>query len=391
MAEFIAKTLSEVHIGSGQTLTKNLDFAFGKRKNDDNEDENVVGILDIKKISDLIGIQNIQKLIDFIDKKGTKNILDFIGEFTPKNSLKNVSKRIFCVFGDFNNKNFLKEHLLNYDNNPIIPGSSVKGAIRTAIIAYLVNQNKTIVRGIIDNEQKYKPFANWQQRDFQKVETKILNKLLSGTEFMDANKNVMRFIIVGDVVFEYETTCMVQEIVNYYNSLWKIKEGQANLIELIAEGCESNTFRININNDLLEINLKNKKIDAKTDYLQSLDKIFEIVNNHTKKLIEKEIEFWNNQHNTDQIEDKIETYKQKLEEIHSEFSELKNGEMILRIGGNSGWTSITGGWAKEILSEMEWDKLYHLLNKKRDVKFFPKTRKIDEDGSFMGFVKISKI
>jgi CRISPR type III-A-associated RAMP protein Csm5 len=149
--------------------------------------------LDINKIGKLIGTENIEIFIEFIDKKGTKNIVDFIGEFTQENKLENISKRVFCVYGDFSNKNFLREQLINSDKNPIIPGSSVKGAIRTAIISYLVGQNKQIVRRIIDKEQINKPFATWKEKDFQKVETKILNKLLSGTESIEANKNTMRF------------------------------------------------------------------------------------------------------------------------------------------------------------------------------------------------------
>jgi len=392
MPDFIATTLSEVHIGSGQTLTKNLDFALGKRKNEDNEIENVIGILDINKIGKLIGTENIEIFIEFIDKKGTKNIVDFIGEFTQENKLENISKRVFCVYGDFSNKNFLREQLINSDKNPIIPGSSVKGAIRTAIISYLVGQNKQIVRRIIDKEQINKPFATWKEKDFQKVETKILNKLLSGTESIEANKNTMRFLIVGDVEFAYETIAFSSEILNYYFRGWNIKQGQSILTELISDNCESEPFRININKNLLDINLKYNNVKAQTDFLQSLDNLFEIINNHTKKLIENEINFWNNQDNTNEIEGKIDEYLQKLENIYSEFSKLKKDEMIIRIGGNTGWSSITGGWAKEVLSKMEWDKLYHLLNKNREVNIFPKTRKITDDFSDpFGIIKISQI
>lgn len=387
MAEFIATTLSELHIGSGQTLIKNLDFAIGTRKNKDNEIENVIGVLDIKKIAKLIGPENIEKLINFIDQKGEKNILDFFKSFKQDVELEKVSKRRLSIYGDFSNKNELKEFLLNSDGNPIIPGSSLKGAIRTAIISHLVNQNKNIVRGIIDNERNYKFFAQWEKEDFQKVETKILNKLLSGSEFVNANKNVMRFLQVGDIEFPYETIAVVLEILNFYYSGWDIKKGQSSLIEVISQNCESEPFKININETLLNINKEKKTINAQTDYLESLQKIFEIVNNHTKKIIENEIKFWKNQNSNI---DKTDSYLSRLKEILEAFKNLNKEEMIIRLGGNSGWTSITGGWAKEIFSEMEWDKLYHLLNKNRKVKFFPKTRKIDHDGKMFGFVKITK-
>ena len=58
--------------------------------------------------------------------------------------------------------------------------------------------------------------------------------------------------------------------------------------------------------------------------------------------------------------------------------------MVIRVGGNTGWFSITGGWAK-ILDEENWQVLYHLLNKNRSVKYFPKTRKTDEYGEVLVF------
>jgi CRISPR type III-A-associated RAMP protein Csm5 len=382
MADFIATTLSELHIGSGQRLLKNMDFALRKIK-----DTNYIGVIDIKKLSEQIGIENIEKLIGFIDKKGEKNLFEFLKTFKEDIKLKQISKRLIQVYGNFSNKTELKEFLINSENNPFIPGSSLKGAIRTAIIDFLVQKNKNIVRGIIDNAQNYKSFATWQQRDFQNIETKIVNKLLSNNEKTDANSNIMRFLQVGDIEFKYETSAVVLEILNFYYSGWDIKQGQSSLIEVLLKNCESEKFRININSDLLELNLKNNKVQINKNLEYNFKSIFEIINNHTKKNIEKELSFWKSQ-NTNL--DKIQTYISTFESIFEECKNLKDNEFILKLGGNSGWTSITGGWAKYVFSEMEWDKLYHLLNKGRKVDFFPKTRKIDQDGDLMGFVKISK-
>jgi len=42
-----------------------------------------------------------------------------------------------------------------------------------------------------------------------------------------------------------------------------------------------------------------------------------------------------------------------------------------------------------LFSEKEWYQLSELLNKGRNVEYFPKTRKLDEDGDIMGFIKIT--
>lgn len=387
MAEFKTETLSEIHIGSGQILTKNIDFDFDYRKNEDNENDAIIGVFDINKIFKIIGQSNIEKLISFIEKKDKSSFVKFVNDYSSKNiKLSQISKRTFCVYGEnFINYNFLKEQLINSNGFPIIPGSSLKGAIRTAIISYLVEKDISKVKEIVDKEKTFKTL-----NDLKKLETKIVNMLLSGTEGFEANKNIMRFFNVSDIEFQYETIGIIMEIANLFNQGWDIKKGQKVILEVIPKGCESEVFRLNINSSLLNENVKFKKIITNTEFLTNWDSLFSIINTHTKKLIENELIFWENQ-NYSILDSKIEQYKFNLERIYNDFKQLKNNEMIIRIGGNSGWDSITGGWAKEVFNESEWNHIYRKLNKDRDVEVFPKTRKIGSEGELMGYLKLIKI
>ena len=144
--------------------------------------------------------------------------------------------------------------------------------------------------------------------------------------------------------------------------------------------------------------MKNISDKLSVGYLDSIEKLFEIISSHTSKLVKKEINFWEWELAQTPIGeiagDPLRRFVDGLKELQSKISELKGQECILRIGGNSGWDFITGAWIKtedNLLSDEEWERLYRMLNKNRNVDVYPKTRKLDEDGDFFGFVKLEVI
>ena len=62
---------------------------------------------------------------------------------------------------------------------------------------------------------------------------------------------------------------------------------------------------------------------------------------------------------------------------------------MLRIGHGSGWRFITGAWSEQLKNFNE------IVNASRPNSYrytqydFPKSRRIDEDGDVLGFVKLS--
>lgn len=98
MAEFKTETLSEIHIGSGQILTKNIDFDFDYRKNEDNENDAIIGVFDINKIFKIIGQSNIEKLISFIEKKIKAVLLNLLMIIPVKTSSFHRYQREHFVF-----------------------------------------------------------------------------------------------------------------------------------------------------------------------------------------------------------------------------------------------------------------------------------------------------
>lgn len=387
MATFNAKTLSTLHIGNGNKLLRNIDFFVYPEKENDRAN---IGVLDINKLGSVIGKNNIQKLIDFIDsiaRDKTRDILNFIKEHAVKDfSYKDLIKRKISIYGNFEGQNELKEFLINASGNPIVPGSSLKGAIRTALASSLILMDK--------NKYKRQLEFNTLMSSSNQLERKILSQVFSNTEKVEPNKNIMRFLIVGDVEFKRKTIAVVLDIANYKfveGKKWDIKTGQSSLVEALPEECDSEPFRISVNERLLEMNKNKGTITADSSYL-NIDKILEIVNNHTKRLLDKEINFWNlPQQQQKSLPESLKGYVENLKNVRKELETLKKNEAIIRVGANTGWHSITGGWIEELLGIENWKTFYKKLNKGRNIDFFPKTRKIDQKGYAFGYLKLTKI
>lgn len=388
------KTLTPVHIGSGTNYPNNIEFITQK----DNDGTLWGGIVDVNKIFDIIGFQNLHKWTTVIEKK--QNIFDFLYPFKPNIPIEDICKRIFGVFGEkINDKKDLKEQL-HSRKNAMIPGSSLKGAFRTAILSHLIKKFPESAKRVINNYSRKKDFYNWSLYDFQKINTEIENIYLTGVFKKNANNDIFRFLILGDVLFdESSTIATVVKVLSLRRNGWEFKEGNQ-LTECIGNDVNSN-FTINIRDLDIRRNQENNNIkitdNIKNELLSifsSIENLFEIVNKHTKQLLNKEIILWEEQiKNPNPVNEIIENYLDNLKSVKNNFSD-NNKQCILRVGGNEGWDFITGAWANaenKIFTNEQWDKLYHLLNKGRKVDIFPKSRKIDEDGDLMGFVRLEII
>ena len=379
-------TLTPVHIGSGIKYPMNIEAVFDGER---------LGILSPDKVIQKTGIENIQKWTSAIENK--ENIWDFLQRFGTKN-INEVCRRTMVAFGsNIADKKDLKEQLISVRGNPLLPGSSIKGAIRTAILSFLLEEDDSIALDVIDRFKKKIPPFRWSLREYQIIERSITNLYFNGSEKNNANKDVLRFLQITDAEFRYETIATNVKILNLERNGWTFKSRGDQVTEAIGTDSETKV-RIKINETLLEKNIEEKTLsrNVKTSYLSSLSGIFHLINDHTRALINKEIELWESEIEQTAIDrnvtDPIYEYLKGLKNIKETMNRSdKNTAAVLRIGGNTGWDFITGAWIKNnssLLSDEEWEKLYKQLNKGRNVDIFPKTRKLDEDGDFFGFVKI---
>lgn len=90
----------------------------------------------------------------------------------------------------------------------------------------------------------------------------------------------------------------------------------------------------------------------------------------------------------------MENYLDELESILKAIKNCTSKETVLRLGQGSVWIFRTGGWAKndDFVDESIYEQIkFQSRPNNRNYRdyFFPKTRRMDEEGELLGFVKLS--
>jgi len=273
---------------------------------------------------------------------------------------------------------------------PIIPGSSLKGAIKSVLFDYL---NKEVQP---ENMIKFTDNKTGQPVKYDKKE---YDKILFG----DINNNLMRLIRITDAEFE-DSGLFTTKTYNLMNNgknwetAWKFAGGKGNndvkfekegfvFTYEILEPDATSTFRLGFAEEIFKLLFnapKNKpKYADKVLTTNPCNHLFRIINEHTKAYINKETIFYKrfeNEENAGHIEVIISKLNGLLKEIPED-----NLSCVLHLGAGSGFHGITGDWQFEHIETVikpENDKRY----KSRKLAFEP-----HNDGySFypMGFMKI---
>lgn len=302
---------------------------------------------------------------DFLSKKKDRWVLtDFFGE-----KLYAVSDKSFDLPAKSSNGivMFIKNQLTG---NPVIPGSSLKGAIRSVIYKYL--------RG--------------GDGDTRKKESDFFGKFDAGDDFF-------RFIQVSDIDFE-STRLVNSKIFNLRiddNKDWKggWKNASKQTDETICLTKFNTIYETLVPNQkgfgsiALSLNLYDlyKKNVKQSDELSSVKRpivandisfLFHIINQHTKNYLLKELAFFS-KYEAERTDEVVKNINSLIELIPQDDD---SSYCIIKMAAGSGFHSMTGDWQYD-----DYDKTGFLKDKKKY-----KSRKIAIDGdhlSLMGFVEIS--
>ena len=367
MSKIKIQTLTGVHIGSGVSYQKGTDFVVGKNE----YDEETIAIIDPKKVMQLIGEKNIDTWVTAIQAgRPTNNI---VKQFAPKAKPKDYALREILKWSDILTDT-LKEFIHDGNGKPYIPGSSIKGAIRTAILS------QEIVR-VRDKENKILDSRN--NLTAKRIESELFGR--------DPNSDVFRYLQVGDAIFgkNYEAAVrMVNINERNHQSYWD--ESKHQLIEILTPEDEA-TFDLNICMD--HYDLASNHVGHLPDCMKSLPSLFKSINQHTSKLLESEIAHWEklqdepNAKNVDIFIDKLNDVFKKVKECQDKD---KDTSCVIRIGHGSGWRFITGAWSEklDIFSSTVVNKA-RPKNERYEGYDFPKSRRVDDNCELLGFVKLT--
>lgn len=364
------KTLTSVHIGSGEVLQIGSDFVKGKMGNN-----YVLAVVSPEKVLDLIGEEHLQDWVVAIERKeSTGNV---VKRFAPNAKVEDYAKRIVLEWSEAHERDTLKEHIHNGQGKPYIPGSSIKGAIRTAILA-------SLAENVNDAERKIDVSANGKKKtNANKVEKELFGS--------DPNNDVFRFLQVGDAYFgECYTVSLRMVNINERTSKIFWDKSKSQMIEALPSE-DITRFEMKLN---VEGYNKSKEkwstIGDLPNIMSSYESLFEAINNHTIRLLDFELEYWKEWSDRDDS-DKVECYLEKIESIKNEAQNCGKGkECVLRIGHGSGWNFITGGWARDLDN---FESLVVPVSRPNNQNYseydFPKTRRVDDVCELLGFVKLS--
>ena len=362
--------LTPLSIGAGSETewAKGVDYIISNNK---------LYHLDLRKMKE-IGI-DINKLSSYWAERNEESVKHIIGP-----NLSKVSDRIMDIpCKTFNNiKTFIVNQLTQ---NPIIPGSSIKGAVRSVLFSYL--------------------------RDQEKKESDVFGNAIDGTDFM-------RFIRFSD--FEFEQTALVNtKIYNLFGSGnnwqggWKhnFRNGTSTdfsptgfntIYECLMPSSEAlGTFMLS--EELFKLLIqygpkqpcfyKKKELfshNGKDDYgeyeTSPIENLFYQINSHTFDYLKRELHFFTKFNQGEFCDRIIDSIKQLMNQVNNC---IENGDScILKMAAGSGFHSITGDWQHNDYSDTGyWEK----GKDKGKLKY--KSRKIAINGkqfTLMGFVKLSK-
>lgn len=359
------EAITPVHIGSGNLLAPNTDYIARRNK----EGEIYIRILDEKKILQLIGEENVQNWVSCIERK--EDCAEMVKRYAPTSMLNDFTTRRMQLFSKtIASTDTLKETLHDGMGRPYIPGSSIKGAIRTAILSELAKEENGLEK--LSVNKKGKPDGD------------ILERKLFGN---DAKSDIFRFLQIGDAYFEQGTEIALRLEMKLNVSHEESVEcnGQKpQLAEAIGASATS-SFRMKID-DRLYRQCKaagHSGLRSMPPSLTSEEHLFKTINSHTIELLQTEIEIWEEYDGAD-------TYIRNIKDILQIAKACDKNSCVLRTGHASGWRFITGAWTEELDHfDTAITNACRPKNWIYEEYMFPKSRRTDSDGQLIGFVKLS--
>lgn len=325
--------ITGVHIGTGETLTQ-LDYVVKKINSKEiylkfSSDEILSKLIsennNLDEFNDATKQNNIRKVIQFFHDKVSNEVIEYPCDVT-KDFLKNYKSKSSSNNDPLENAlEVLQMYRPAGKKTPVIPGSSLKGAIRTAILddalSTLCSDKKYFDSRSADFEKNKKD--KWYE---QKMQKEIL-------EYKDPKNDPFRTLRIGDAFFKIKDTQLVGRLENI--SIANMPTGmqiQAEIIKgYLIDGKAKAETTIIIDEDLqkAEAPLKDDKFrfGIKTSKMISMKEIAGACNHYFSTNFEDEYKTF---YEKNKYEDNIEIITKLKNEL--ETASKQENTFILRVG-----------------------------------------------------------
>jgi CRISPR type III-A-associated RAMP protein Csm5 len=362
------ETLTPVHVGSGVELQSNFEYLHFA-------DENCLVIIDEAKVLGILGEENLPQWLACIEKK--ESLLALLQQRKPNIKADDVAaRRIPLSKNGIASGKTVREHLHSGNDKALLPGSSLKGALRTVILTHIIRENADdIAEDLKIGVRKYDKKTNKERFDYN--DTALM------TEYMgkDPNHDILRLLQVGDVLFD-KTECVRTDVANQQrDKSWDLKRTITQYVETIPKGQKA-LFRMNNATKLQE---RAGKMFNKNADLTDLETLFGIVNAHTQKLVETDLNYWENKANSPTV---LSGYIETMNHILDLVSACDSQECILRMGYGTGYRTMTGDWHDILYDDDYFDLVKAIRTTHPETLIFPKTTRFSASGQPLGFVRL---
>ncbi|MEW6288436.1 MAG: type III-A CRISPR-associated RAMP protein Csm5 [Thermodesulfobacteriota bacterium] len=354
--------LTPVHIGNGEKYVNNFDFLC---------EANRARVFDHKR------------LFAMVEQLGGSHIESFAaamedGQLTHwlRSNNININEAVVHSFSfpAHNEPRDINRHIRDGFGRPIIPGSSLKGVFRTAILARLADDNRTNpVNQALGNLMKP-----------GKVNVKFADSSLC-TELLgeDAKMNLMRSLTVADFTFAPEDV-QVQNayVTRLTNSTRFVRKPWSIWIEKLNQSANA-SGQVSFDDFLITQAKGKEAFNFKADL--TLVWLVEALRKRTDKALNSELDFLRDK-NGDGI-DGMRGFYTKLKQDHQN---LPENEAIVQFAWGSGWKGMTGELLGPELLTSEVRSKLKLANKYLNFPF-PKSRRVAVTGVAalpMGWIRL---
>lgn len=312
MAQYKITLLSPVHIGSGDKLCKNIDYF---------SDETGTYLVDADKFFETLTPTQIDELTN------SRDIIEFM-ERNRVNKKDFVKKKISPQKVTASEIN---QCIKNSFEIPYIPGSSLKGALRT-VIGWHLFKKENIPFDFNPRSRKEWAYSNLSRKIFGK----------------DPNHDFLKGFMVVDSAFSAsDVTLLLTKVYTMRkNKVLAVKltqrDNPRSEMQIYSEFLKkdsSSVLKIKIDKFIFTQRFMEKlKIDKSRE--ESLQNMGNIANDYAKEKIEQELSFFSNQ-------EKLNAVSLFYKNLLDRFGTFDNNNFILNLGWGTGWNFKTGNYIPE--------------------------------------------